>query len=283
MAENSKIEWTDHTLNLWWGCAKVHTGCKNCYAEYLSETRYRNGVWGEDAPRKYIKSALNNLHKFQENAAQQNKVVRVFIGSMMDVFEDSKPLVYADGSDVPNDTMIHIMKTLQTEHLRYRLFKKIDEGRFPNIEFLFLTKRPGNINDMIPSKWKVNPPSNVWFGASVSDQNTLVEIMDEFQKVQGRLFLSVEPQVGRIDLSKWKNENNQGVHDHVAWIIVGGESGNKKRPYNTDWGREIRDYCQKHDVDFFFKQVDKVQEVPDDLMIRHFPYLSYVYQASVLQ
>ena len=46
MAENSKIEWTDHTVNLWWGCSKVHTGCKNCYAEKLSN-RYGDDVWGD--------------------------------------------------------------------------------------------------------------------------------------------------------------------------------------------------------------------------------------------
>jgi protein gp37 len=33
MAENSSIEWTDHTFNPWRGCAKVHAGCAHCYAE----------------------------------------------------------------------------------------------------------------------------------------------------------------------------------------------------------------------------------------------------------
>lgn len=32
MAENSKIEWTDHTFNPWIGCTKVSPGCANCYA-----------------------------------------------------------------------------------------------------------------------------------------------------------------------------------------------------------------------------------------------------------
>ena len=37
MAQNSKIEWTHHTGNLWWGCTKVHEGCDNCYAETLAK------------------------------------------------------------------------------------------------------------------------------------------------------------------------------------------------------------------------------------------------------
>jgi hypothetical protein len=33
MGENSKIAWTDHTFNPWWGCTKVSEACKHCYAE----------------------------------------------------------------------------------------------------------------------------------------------------------------------------------------------------------------------------------------------------------
>lgn len=34
---NTGIEWCDVTINLWWGCTKVHEGCDNCYAETLSK------------------------------------------------------------------------------------------------------------------------------------------------------------------------------------------------------------------------------------------------------
>ena len=32
MADKSKIEWTDATLNPVRGCSKVSPGCENCYA-----------------------------------------------------------------------------------------------------------------------------------------------------------------------------------------------------------------------------------------------------------
>jgi protein gp37 len=51
MAQDSKIEWTNHTVNLWWGCEKVHAGCDHCYAEYFSDVRYKNGLWGSDNRR----------------------------------------------------------------------------------------------------------------------------------------------------------------------------------------------------------------------------------------
>ena len=33
MARDSRIEWTDHTFNPWWGCTKVSPACDHCYAE----------------------------------------------------------------------------------------------------------------------------------------------------------------------------------------------------------------------------------------------------------
>jgi protein gp37 len=47
MAENSSIEWTDHTFNPWRGCAKVHAGCAHCYAEREAKRFPKNrGIWG---------------------------------------------------------------------------------------------------------------------------------------------------------------------------------------------------------------------------------------------
>ena len=53
MAENSKIEWCNHTANLWWGCTKVHAGCDNCYAFGIAK-RVGNDIWGDDKPRRMI-------------------------------------------------------------------------------------------------------------------------------------------------------------------------------------------------------------------------------------
>lgn len=47
MSEKSGIEWTDHTFNPWWGCAKISPGCDNCYA-LRDAQRYQPGkkLWG---------------------------------------------------------------------------------------------------------------------------------------------------------------------------------------------------------------------------------------------
>ena len=33
MGEHSSIEWTHHTLNLWWGCVHISPACDHCYAD----------------------------------------------------------------------------------------------------------------------------------------------------------------------------------------------------------------------------------------------------------
>lgn len=250
MAENSNIEWTDHTINLWWGCSKVHTGCKNCYAEHLSDVRYKNSLWGESANRKRIKSAFSSLDKFQKNAKIKGERHKVFVGSMMDIFEDSKPL----------NNPIRDYET--TDSLRQELFKRITNEEYENLIFLFLTKRPRNIWKMIPVEWS-HGIHNVWFGTSVSNQET-VKYSDQLQnslKFQN-LFLSIEPQVGPIEDI---NLNS------IDWVIQGGESGNKRRAFNPDWAYTIKDLCKELNIPYFFKQWDKVIPIPDDLIIREFP------------
>jgi len=118
MAENSKIEWCDHTVNLWWGCTKIHTGCKHCYAEHLSDVRYKNNLWGEKNKRKRIKSAFSDLNKYQKQAEESGVKVKIFIGSMMDIFEDSKELSSS------------ILGFETTSDLRNELFRRIDNKEY---------------------------------------------------------------------------------------------------------------------------------------------------------
>ena len=251
MAQNSNIEWTDHTDNLWWGCSKVHTGCKNCYAENLSN-RFGKDIWGETKGRQRIKSAFTDLAKYQRQSEKKNTLSKVFIGSMMDIFEDDKPLV----NPIPGYNTI--------SDLRLRLFSEIAHDKYPNLLFLFLTKRPENIDKYLPSEIKYL--DNLWFGTSISNKET-VKYGYHLQKqdVKNR-FLSIEPQVERI-----RHLDMIGLLDSIDWVIQGGESGPNKRPFNIEWAYEMKHTCHIHDTPYFFKQIDKVQPVPEDLLNREFP------------
>jgi protein gp37 len=257
--ENSKIEWTDHTANLWWGCQKVHAGCDNCYAEALDH-RFSGDHWGAKAPRKLVKSVWKDLARFQRDAAAKNEIKRVFVGSMMDIFEVSKPVVDSAGN----------ITDTETGNLRHKFFTEVVPNS-PNLLFLLLTKRPGNISRMIPEDWKVNPPGNVMYGTSVVDMKTADKMINKLVKVPGKHFLSIEPLLAPLSLWRWI-----GYHGHPAnndeatkavfraavakfgrpidWVIVGGESGPNSRPMHPDWVRRLRDECKAADVPFFFKQ-----------------------------
>lgn len=259
MAENSKIEWTDHTVNLWWGCTKVHEGCDNCYAETTS-ARYGNDVWGNDKPRKKVNSSFGDLAKFNKQAAKLGEIQSVFIGSMMDIFEKPMDMIGNGGLEL----------NVQTEEKRWVLFREIGLGSYPNLRFLFLTKRPSNINKMIPESWLTKAPDNVWFGASVVNQGTFDTLVPQLLKVNHEnLFLSMEPQLAPIDIMPIMSRDNT---TSIKWIIQGGESGPGRRPFNTNWAVSMRLQCELMEIAYFFKQIDKVIPVPDHLKVLQYPF-----------
>lgn len=253
MAQNSKIEWCDHTVNLWWGCTKVHRGCDHCYAETLSK-RWGNDLWGNEAPRKRIKSAFSDLAKYQKEAAEKGEFKKVFVGSMMDIFEKSKPLLN------PIDGYT------ETGDLRARFFAELEANEYPNLIFLLLTKRPSNINKYVPEPIRLCPSKNIWYGASVVDHQSMMDVSRHMNDVNGHVFWSVEPLLEGISLGDTLRKNRL-----PQWIIVGGESGPGKRPFDVRWASQIESECSEYGVSYFFKQIDKVQPIPDYLMIREFP------------
>lgn len=190
----------------------------------------------------------------ERRAFQTGKKETVFVGSMMDIFEKSQPL-----SNGTNDFK-------ETGDLRRVFFESIEAGCYPNLIFLLLTKRPSNINKMIPEKWLTTPPQNVWFGASVVDEQSMMDVARNLDRVNGKTFWSIEPLLEGISITtaleqyKWPD-----------WVIVGGESGPKRRPFNLDWSNKIQLDCFYSEIPYFFKQIDNVTEPPTECIIREFP------------
>jgi SAM-dependent methyltransferase len=91
MGADSKIEWTDHTFNPWWGCTKVSPGCDHCYAEALAK-RYGHNVWGAGNQRRVMSQKhWQEPFKWNERARKAGRVDRVFCASMADVFDNEAP------------------------------------------------------------------------------------------------------------------------------------------------------------------------------------------------
>jgi phage protein Gp37/Gp68 len=83
MAENSKIEWCDHTFNPWIGCQKVSPGCDHCYAEAMMDKRYGRVQRGPHGERK--RTSEDNWKKPLAWAKRANgHRPRVFCASLAD-------------------------------------------------------------------------------------------------------------------------------------------------------------------------------------------------------
>lgn len=257
MGANTNIEWCDDTGNLWWGCFEVHDGCTNCYARVWAQ-RWGKELWGNNMPRERKKSAFTNLDKYQNKAAAEGIIRKVFVGSMMDIFEKSMPLTD------PNEDF----KT--TGDMRQELFNRIDAGRYPNLVFLLLTKRPSNVLKMVPPHWKGNAPQNVWIGITIADVQSQHNVLRWMPTLNNYFFTfwSVEPLLEDLD---YIHLIEQPAHAYPDWVICGGESGKNKRPFDIAWAESLMHFSAANDIPFFMKQVDKVRPVPPHLMVRQFP------------
>jgi protein gp37 len=228
MAKNSSIEWTHHTFNPWWGCAKVSPACAHCYAEAWAK-RVGQNVWGGSADRRFFgdKHWAEPL-KWDEEAEAIGARHRVFCASMADVFEPRADL----------------------DPEREKLWALIQAT--PSLDWLLLTKRPGSVSRLAP--WRSDWPHNVWLGTTVENQlwaDRRLPLL--LQHAARRRFLSCEPLLGPIDLSKWTKNRAADLHP-IDWIIAGGESGPGARPMLPGWARQLRDQCGSADISFHFKQ-----------------------------
>jgi protein gp37 len=219
------ISWTDYTFNAWMGCAKVSPGCQNCYAESMANHRTNWGViWGIRGTR--VRTAVGNWKnpvKWNKEAEKRGRRARVFCSSLADVFEDRADLL----------------------PFRKDLFDLIKAT--PWLDWLLLTKRPQNIQQMLPPDWNEGW-DNVWLGTSTEDQIRYDQRVDILLGVKAKVrFLSAEPLLGEIKL---RHSFKDGLH----WIIVGGESGCNFREMKLDWARSLRDEAKSRKIVFFFKQ-----------------------------
>lgn len=281
MASNSKIEWTDHTFNGWWGCTKVHGGCTNCYADALDH-RWGGDHWGKDSPRRFIIGEWGKPAKWNREAAAAGRIDRVFCSSMCDVFEDFDGEVVNQQGEVmwwaigesgkmiitaDPDEPVEWVEMVDLDSLRSQIWRMVVDT--PNLMWQFLTKRPENVTQMVPDSWLKSWPSNVMTGTSPCDQKTADKCIPELLKVPGRRFLSFEPLLGRIDIGfdAWFHADydrtrpaselpcaiqiGEGIH----WCIIGGESGPRARACNIEWIRDIVSQCRAAGVPCFVKQL----------------------------
>lgn len=289
MGEDSSIAWCDHTFNPWIGCQKVSPGCAYCYAETWSQfsglVRWggpRERTKGWTAPARWQENYDRDVRKKGPRARP-----KVFCASLADWLDDAVPIEW-------------LADLLQTIHETDRL------------DWLLLSKRPSNIirlqyawellNEAGPARaaaaawvkrWIVgHPPSNVWIGVSVEDNERARERIPVLCGIPARVrFLSIEPLLEDIDLSYafFDGSESYGSMAGIQWAIIGGESGKKARPMKIEWVRSLLSQLSVAGVSPFVKQVGHrptldgspyqiadakgglMDEWPKDIRVREFP------------
>lgn len=296
MAENSKIEWTDHSLNFWWGCMKVSPGCQHCYAETLSK-RWGKHIWGPNSERPRTKQPWKDILKWDAKARADGIRLKVFTQSMSDFFEDHPTLNEVNGIRVEALAIL---------------------ANLTNIDIQLLTKRPENITRMVPGWWLMRWPEHIWIGTSVEDQKRADKRIPELLKIPAKVrFLSCEPLLEPVELNGHDYKLATGLYQgidwltgqinqrsdifggdtmpwldrdeliipadlsepRIHWVIVGGESGPGARPMQAEWAYSLKKQCEEAGVAFFMKQgssnnwpyYKNFDSFPEDLRVREFP------------
>ncbi|MFT4175032.1 MAG: phage Gp37/Gp68 family protein [Luteolibacter sp.] len=241
MAENSSIEWCDHTFNPWTGCAKVSPGCAHCYAESFSKRAPKTiGGWGKGVPR--LRTSENNwrnplkwnrnvvTRNFQEIHLKDGRVIRDYadkIAKMGILMEDIvmagpvRPRVFcasmADWLDdeVPIQWLADLLQLIcQTPNLDWLLLTKRPENWLERVMFQILeTDRRFADFEGFPEwlyDWKYgNPPPNVWIGTSVENQAMAERRIPNLLNIPAKVrFLSCEPLLGSVDLRAMKFQDH---------------------------------------------------------------------------
>lgn len=224
MARNSKIGWTHHTMNFWWGCHKVSSECRHCY---IGPIMKRGGKVPFGGP---MRTADWSAPARWDRQARRSGGVRerVFTCSMSDFFHEG-----ADGWRPEAWGVIGACKSL---------------------DWLVLTKRPERILAHLPADWGAKGYPNVWLGVTCGCQESLYRL-DHLREVPAAVkFVSAEPLLERMDFRP-----HLGWLD---WVITGCERAGKgeRRLMDPDWVRDIDAQCRAAGVAHFFKQAYLTEE-----------------------
>ncbi len=307
MSDKSKIEWTEASWNVLAGCSKVSAGCKNCYA--IPHAHRMAGNPNEKIAAKYEGTTTDDGKNwtgrinFAEHTLDQplrwTRPRRIFVNSMSDLFhedanEEDVRRIFAVMMCAPQHTF-QILTKRPAQMLEFFKRNSPNDCYTEAVTELMLetetsrlisTLRSKDRFDSLASVW---PLKNVWLGVSVENQQTADERIPLLLQTPAAVrWLSCEPLLGAVDLSKWLATPvvcaSSSITDATAlalkglaqaaarhagwctldWVVCGGESGNGARPSHPDWFRSLRDQCAAAGVPYFFKQHGAWLEVEAD-------------------
>ena len=272
MAEHSSIEWTDATWNPVTGCSVVSPGCTNCYAMKLAGTRLkyhwsRIGLTRDSKAGPVWTGEVRFNAEWLTQPLQWKRPRKIFVCAHGDLFADGVPDAWIDQVfAVMALAPWHTFQVLTKRAARMQAYLATGDtvARIGAAQSEIDPEVSCYDNVGQDAVW---PLRNVWLGVSAEDQRRADERIPDLMRAPAAVrFVSVEPALGPMDLSRWTTDpaNFLDYCDAVGgpqasvfmldWIIVGGESGPGARPMRPEWARTVRDQCAAAGVPFHFKQ-----------------------------
>ena len=153
--------------------------------------------------------------------------------------------------------------------------------------------------------WK-NRTSHIYHGVSICDQEDADTKIPELLRIPGKHWVSIEPMLGAVDVSKYGPilnyryddplTNQSYIRDYpmecageypirmyndpcIDWLVLGCESGKKRRPCQLEWMGDVVEQCQVALVPVYCKQIQNekgrvihdINLFPEALKVRQLP------------
>lgn len=222
-------------------------GCDHCWAERAAAQLF--GVeWGASKARKVSREIVwqrlrevNSSVLRQLAAGKKPNRRRVLCCTSSDFCERRQDLLALQGRTI-------------TAMLEYAA-----------LHWLILTKLPSNLRPILSDlavrryeaamQWIEAPPEHVWGGVSVENQQWADERIPHLLQLPVRhRFVVCEPLLGPITLQRWL--------EAIEWVIIGVETGRRRRPANIEWIADLVLECRQAKVPVFVHHIGTLTHTP---------------------
>ena len=255
--EENLIQWPKAK---WWtkswspviGCNKISPACENCWAK----------AWADRFGQSF------DPHVSSKQRPPKSGVI--FVGGLTDMFGNwcdrlAPPEAYIrDAIKAGGSEATYIWLTKRPERMAQALNGTVDVGimRVPIKDFSSIQEH---------HYFGFTAENQEWFDKR---SEALEKTLCASTKNKCNIWISAEPLLGPIEL--------QGeICRHLSWLVVGSESGPRRRPCKIEWVEGIVDQCKKYHIPVFVKQLclpngkftNKIGEFPQHLRVRQVPWV----------
>lgn len=265
----NKGQWWDFGWKLVEGCTKVSEACRNCWSLQM-EDRFRKETG-----------------------------VKFYDDRILRPFARKKPAIYSLWNDLFHESITFgqidkVMAVIASNkhHIFQILTKRIDRALLYYIEganYCSICDYAHEFKGLKPPVNGFTKPGmldNLWIGTTIESHKYLHRVEDLLKIPAKVRFLSIEPYLEQINLKKECidleiqafGNANVNFFPRIDWIIIGCESGQKRRPCKIEWIESIVRQCKEADIPCFIKQMEingkvekDITKFPEHLRIRDLP------------